>query len=143
MSVAVNMEPSKKPETVALIAGPTASGKSALALRLAEMTGGIIINADASQVYKDLRIVSARPSAEEESRAPHRLFGHLDGATAYSAAQWAAEAKAVTVPLVTANSKASRPLTLSLKEALTTKGAVTLVGEVDSTTAGGVVSAGA
>ncbi len=94
MSVAVNMEPSKKPETVALIAGPTASGKSALALRLAEMTGGIIINADASQVYKDLRIVSARPSTEEESRAPHRLFGHLDGATACSAAQWAAEAKA-------------------------------------------------
>ncbi len=79
---------------MALIAGPTASGKSALALRLAEMTGGIIINADASQVYKDLRIVSARPSAEEESRAPHRLFGHLDGATACSAAQWAAEAKA-------------------------------------------------
>ena len=94
MSVAVNMEPSKKPETVALIAGPTASGKSALALRLAELTGGIIINADASQVYKDLRIVSARPSAEEESRAPHRLFGHLDGATACSAAQWASEAKA-------------------------------------------------
>ena len=94
MSVAVNMEPSKKPETVALIAGPTASGKSALALRLAEITGGIIINADASQVYKDLRVVSARPSPEEESRAPHRLFGHLDGATACSAAQWAAEAKA-------------------------------------------------
>jgi tRNA dimethylallyltransferase len=88
------MEPSKKPETVALIAGPTASGKSALALRLAEITGGIIINADASQVYKDLRVVSARPSPEEESRAPHRLFGHLDGATACSAAQWAAEAKA-------------------------------------------------
>lgn len=79
---------------MALIAGPTASGKSALALRLAELTGGIVINADASQVYKDLRIVSARPSAEEESRAPHRLFGHLDGATACSAAQWAAEAKA-------------------------------------------------
>ena len=77
-----------------LIAGPTASGKSALALRLAEITGGIIINADASQVYKDLQVVSARPSPEEESRAPHRLFGHLDGATACSAAQWAAEAKA-------------------------------------------------
>jgi len=88
------MEPSKKPETVVLIAGPTASGKSALALRLAEITGGIIINADASQVYKDLQVVSARPSPEEESRAPHRLFGHLDGATACSAAQWAAEAKA-------------------------------------------------
>lgn len=79
---------------MALIAGPTASGKSALALRLAEITGGIIINADASQVYKDLQVVSARPSPEEELRAPHRLFGHLDGATACSAAQWAAEAKA-------------------------------------------------
>ena len=79
---------------MALIAGPTASGKSALALRLAEITGGVIINADASQVYKDLQVVSARPSPEEESRAPHRLFGHLDGATACSAAQWAAEAKA-------------------------------------------------
>jgi tRNA dimethylallyltransferase len=88
------MEPSKKPETVALIAGPTASGKSALALRLAEITGGVIINADASQVYKDLQVVSARPSPEEESRATHRLFGHLDGDTACSAAQWAAEAKA-------------------------------------------------
>lgn len=93
MSVAVNMKPSEKPETVALIAGPTASGKSALALRLAEMTGGTIINADASQVYRDLRIVSARPSAEEEARAPHRLFGHLDGAQACSAADWAAQAK--------------------------------------------------
>lgn len=94
MSVAVNMKPSKKPKTVALIAGPTASGKSALAIRLAEMTGGIVINADASQVYRDLRIVSARPSAEEEGRAPHRLFGHIDGAVACSAADWAAQAKA-------------------------------------------------
>lgn len=107
MSVAVNMEPSKKPETVALIAGPTASGKSALALRLAEMTGGTIINADASQVYKDLRIVSARPSPEEEARAPHRLFGHIDGATACSAAQWAIEAKAA---LADAQARQSLPI---------------------------------
>lgn len=79
---------------MALIAGPTASGKSALALRLAELSGGTVINADASQVYADLRIVSARPSMAEESRAPHRLFGHLDGAHACSAADWATQAKA-------------------------------------------------
>lgn len=79
---------------LALIAGPTASGKSALALRVAAMAGGEIVNADASQVYRDLRILSARPSPEEEARAPHHLFGHVDGAEAMSAARWAAEAKA-------------------------------------------------
>jgi tRNA dimethylallyltransferase len=79
---------------VALIAGPTASGKSALGLALAEKLGGTIINADSAQVYRDLRIVTARPSPEEEARAPHRLFGHVDGAdTGYSAARWAAEAR--------------------------------------------------
>ncbi|TVV71313.1 tRNA (adenosine(37)-N6)-dimethylallyltransferase MiaA [Sphingomonas solaris] len=79
---------------VALIAGPTASGKSALALRLAEIADGTIINADASQVYADLRVVSARPSPAEEAGAPHRLFGHVDGAHACSAAEWAADAAA-------------------------------------------------
>lgn len=79
---------------VALIAGPTASGKSALAVALAQATGGIVINADASQVYADLRLLSARPSVEEEAAAPHRLFGHVDGAdTGYSAARWAGEAR--------------------------------------------------
>jgi tRNA dimethylallyltransferase len=79
---------------VALIAGPTASGKSALALMLAEKHNGTIINADSAQVYRDLRIVTARPSAEEEARAPHRLFGHVDAAdTGYSAARWAVEAR--------------------------------------------------
>ena len=77
-----------------LIAGPTASGKSARALALAEREGGTIINADASQVYRDLHIVSARPSQADEARAPHRLFGHRDGALPYSAAEWAGEAKA-------------------------------------------------
>lgn len=81
-------------QAVALIAGPTASGKSALALALAEKTGGVVINADASQVYRDLRLLSARPLAEEEARAPHRLFGHIDGAESCSAARWADEAKA-------------------------------------------------
>lgn len=79
---------------VALIAGPTASGKSAAALALAEATGGTVVNADASQVYADLRLLSARPSLEEETRAPHRLFGYLDGAESCSAARWAADAAA-------------------------------------------------
>jgi len=79
---------------LALIAGPTASGKSALALALAERIGGVIVNADASQVYADLRVLTARPSPQEEARAPHRLFGHIDAARAYNAAAWAEEAKA-------------------------------------------------
>lgn len=77
-----------------LIAGPTASGKSALALALSRLAPATIVNADASQVYRDLRIVSARPSAEEEAQAPHRLFGHVDGARSYSAAAWAKDARA-------------------------------------------------
>ena len=79
---------------IALIAGPTASGKSARALALAESQGGTIINADASQVYRDLRILSARPTADDEARVPHRLFGYRDGAIACSAADWAEDAKA-------------------------------------------------
>jgi tRNA dimethylallyltransferase len=85
--------PSDRPR-LALIAGPTASGKSALALALAEAENGTIINADASQVYRDLRILSARPSAAEEARAPHLLFGYRDGARPCSAAEWAADAEA-------------------------------------------------
>ncbi|HEU4960174.1 MAG TPA: tRNA (adenosine(37)-N6)-dimethylallyltransferase MiaA [Sphingomonas sp.] len=78
---------------VALIAGPTASGKSALALALAEKHQGTVINADSAQVYRDLRILSARPSVEEEARVPHRLFGFIDGAESCSAARWAADAR--------------------------------------------------
>ncbi|MFN3725805.1 MAG: tRNA (adenosine(37)-N6)-dimethylallyltransferase MiaA [Allosphingosinicella sp.] len=84
-------DPSLPP--LALIAGPTASGKSALALALAERTGGVVINADSAQVYRDLRIVSARPSKEDEARAPHRLYGYRDGADACSAADWAEDAR--------------------------------------------------
>ena len=76
-----------------MIAGPTASGKSALALALSRLTPVTIINADASQVYRDLRIVSARPSAEEEAQAPHRLFGTIDGEQTHSAAAWAEDAR--------------------------------------------------
>ena len=79
--------------TVALIAGPTASGKSALALDLARAADGVVVNADSAQVYRDLRVITARPPIEEEALAPHRLFGHVDAAdTGYSAARWAAEA---------------------------------------------------
>lgn len=90
----MNKAVSPKRPKVALIAGPTASGKSALALALARHAPATIINADASQVYADLRILSARPSDAEMAEAPHRLFGHVDGAEACSAARWAAEATA-------------------------------------------------
>jgi tRNA dimethylallyltransferase len=79
---------------LALIAGPTASGKSALALALAERADVTIVNADSAQVYRDLRILSARPDEIDMSRAPHRLFGYIDGAEACSAARWAADARA-------------------------------------------------
>ena len=75
-----------------LIAGPTASGKSALALRLAEQAGGSIINADSMQVYRDFRVLTARPMPEEERRAPHLLYGHVDAAEIYSAGRWLADA---------------------------------------------------
>ena len=92
ISVAVNNRASNK--KVALIAGPTASGKSALAIALAENADGVVINADASQVYRDLRVLSARPDTADEARVPHHLFGYRDGAAACSAAQWAADAGA-------------------------------------------------
>jgi tRNA dimethylallyltransferase len=76
-----------KPTTI-LIAGPTASGKSALALALAEKLGGVIVNADSMQVYRDLRVITARPSPAEEARVPHRLYGHVDAAENYSVGRW-------------------------------------------------------
>ena len=79
---------------VALIAGPTASGKSALALTLAERSGGVIVNADSAQIYRDLPILSAAPSPADLARADHRLYGIRDGAEPCSAADWAALAKA-------------------------------------------------
>ena len=75
-----------------LIAGPTASGKSALALRLAERIGGIVINADSMQVYGDLAVITARPTPAEEARVPHRLYGHVDAAVNYSVGQYVADA---------------------------------------------------
>jgi tRNA dimethylallyltransferase len=73
---------------VVLIAGPTASGKSALALDLARRHDGVVINADSMQVYRDLRIITARPTVEEEQAAPHRLYGPVDAAENYSVGRW-------------------------------------------------------
>jgi tRNA dimethylallyltransferase len=78
-----------------LIAGPTASGKSALALALARKTGGVVINTDSMQVYRDLRVLTARPSAAEEAEVPHRLYGHVDAAVNFSAGAWVADAARV------------------------------------------------
>ena len=78
-----------------LIAGPTASGKSAVALALAQKLGATIVNADSMQVYRDLRVLTARPSAREERLAPHELFGKVDGAVNFSAGRWLADASGV------------------------------------------------
>ena len=84
---------------VVLIAGPTASGKSALALALAERTGGVIVNADSMQVYRDLRVLTARPSVEEEAQIPHHLFGHVDAAVNYSVGHYVADAARILAEL--------------------------------------------
>lgn len=75
-----------------LIAGPTASGKSALALALAERLQGTVINTDSMQVYRDLRIITARPTAEEEAGMPHLLYGHVDAVENYSTGRWMTDA---------------------------------------------------
>jgi tRNA dimethylallyltransferase len=74
-----------------LIAGPTASGKSALALALAREIGGTIVNADSMQVYRDLRVITARPTPDEEAAVPHRLYGHVDARENYSVGRWLAD----------------------------------------------------
>src|SRR5712675_344764 len=77
-----------------LIAGPTASGKSALALELAQKAGGVVINTDSMQVYRDLRIITARPTPAEEAKVPHLLYGHVDAAINFSAGHWVTDAAA-------------------------------------------------
>ncbi|HZW15462.1 MAG TPA: tRNA (adenosine(37)-N6)-dimethylallyltransferase MiaA [Brevundimonas sp.] len=93
---------------VTLIAGPTASGKSALALETAERTGAVIVNADSQQLYADLRVLSARPSDDEEARAEHRLYGVADAADAWSVGRWS---RAV-LPVLEALTAAGRPALL-------------------------------
>lgn len=75
-------------ELPVVIAGPTASGKSALALAVAEAAGGVVINADALQVWSNWRVLTARPSAEDESRARHALYGHVAPGADYSVGHW-------------------------------------------------------
>lgn len=87
------MNTGKSPNAL-LVAGPTASGKSSLAMRLAKQRDGVIINADALQVYRDLRILSARPSVEDEAVVPHRLYGHVRAGESYSVARWLEHARA-------------------------------------------------
>lgn len=90
-----------------LIAGPTASGKSALALRLAERTGGCVINADALQVYAAFRVITARPTPAEEARAPHRLYGFLDACAPWSVGDWL---RAVAAVLEDCRARGLRPI---------------------------------
>jgi tRNA dimethylallyltransferase len=84
-----------------LIAGPTASGKSALALRIARQQGGVIVNADAIQVFENWRVLTARPSAEDEATAPHALYGHVAYDADYSVGHWLRE----VAPLLNADSR--------------------------------------
>jgi tRNA dimethylallyltransferase len=90
-----------------LIAGPTASGKTALALELAARHGGAIINADSMQVYRELRILTARPTPDEEAAAPHHLFGHVSVTDAYSVGRWLADAEAA---LAACRTEGRRPI---------------------------------
>lgn len=89
----MNIPPNIPSDRPVLIAGPTASGKSELALRIAESQGGVIVNADASQVYGCWRVLTARPSVQDELRAPHKLYGHVDWRETYSAGQWLREVR--------------------------------------------------
>lgn len=83
--------PDIDPDKPVLLAGPTASGKSALAMEIAEKQGGVIVNADASQIYDCWRVVTARPSQAEEDRLPHHLYGHVGFDQQYSAGHWLRE----------------------------------------------------
>ncbi|MCC7266508.1 MAG: tRNA (adenosine(37)-N6)-dimethylallyltransferase MiaA [Caulobacteraceae bacterium] len=95
MEAMARMEVSPGRPAIVLIAGPTASGKSALALRLAQAVGGAVVGADALQLYADLRLITARPSPEEEAQAPHHLFGVADAAEGWSVGRWLRAANAV------------------------------------------------
>lgn len=90
-----------------LIAGPTASGKSGLALGLAERLGGVVINADSMQVYAELRILTARPTDDDERRAPHALYGFVPAREAYSTGRYVKDAKAA---LDAARAQGLRPI---------------------------------
>lgn len=88
------------PDRHVLIAGPTASGKSALALRIAEAQGGTVVNADALQVWSCWRLLTARPDPADEARAPHVLYGHVAPGRAYSVGAWLSEIAALPGRLI-------------------------------------------
>ncbi|NNL18929.1 MAG: tRNA (adenosine(37)-N6)-dimethylallyltransferase MiaA [Boseongicola sp.] len=88
MSSLKSIVASLTPERPVLIAGPTASGKSYLATEIASRFEGVVINADALQVYSDWRILTARPGKEDEARVPHELYGHVPGTQSYSVGDW-------------------------------------------------------
>lgn len=90
-----------------LIAGPTASGKSALAMAIAERVGGTIINADSMQVYRELRILTARPSPADEARVPHALYGFVPAGEAYSAGRFVRDA---ATAIASAEAEGRRPV---------------------------------
>lgn len=87
--------PDLDPDKPVLLAGPTASGKSSLAMEIAQKQGGVIVNADASQIYDCWRVVTARPSRADEQRLPHRLYGHVAYDAQYSAGHWLREVKSL------------------------------------------------
>ena len=139
--------------TPVLIAGQTASGKSHLALEIAETHGGVIINADAIQVYKNWRILTARPSDTDESKIKHKLYGHVDGATEYSVGSWIKEIKEILLshsrPIIVGGTglyfsaltnglvdipKISEKIRLEANARITKNGFESLVGEIDQET---------
>ncbi|MBY9065573.1 tRNA (adenosine(37)-N6)-dimethylallyltransferase MiaA [Hyphomonas sp. WL0036] len=89
-----------------LIHGPTASGKSALAIEVARKLGGEVINADSMQVYRDLQVISARPTEEEMAGVPHHLFGYVDAGTRYSTGEWLEAARGILKRLQRQNKRA-------------------------------------
>lgn len=98
--------PDARPMKALLLAGPTASGKSALALRLAEASGAVIVNSDAMQVYRELRVLTARPSEAEEARVPHHLFGFVPASERFSAGRYAAAMRPLLERLATSGQPA-------------------------------------
>lgn len=101
------MQPQLSAERPVLIAGPTASGKSGLALEIAETAGGVIVNADALQVYGCWRLLTARPSLAEEARVPHRLYGHVGRDQDYSVGHWLRDLAGVLAEL---RAQGARPI---------------------------------
>ena len=139
--------------TPVLIAGQTASGKSHLALKIAETHGGIIINADAIQVYKNWRILTARPSDIDETKIKHNLYGHIDGAKEYSVGSWIKEIKEILLsnsrPIIVGGTglyfsaltnglvdipKISKKIRLEANARIMKNGFESLVGEIDQET---------